>query len=134
MGQAAIRKIQLRTLQGLDVNGQRFASYSKGYTQSLDFKNAGKSPGQVDLRFTHEMMQGMTVLHSETGSVTIGFISDAANKKAQWAEASDNGPARKFFGISRAELDVIVAQYAAPHLATRSLAEEFLRGLLGFGK
>lgn len=134
MGRAIIKKIQLRTLEGKDLDGKRFAPYSKSYSQSLDFKLAGKSPKAVDLRFTHEMMQGMTVLHSEVGSVTIGFISDAANKKAEWAQADDNGPARKFFGITPTELQAIVAQYAAPQDATRGLAESILRGLLGFGK
>ena len=80
------------------------------------------------------MMNAMTVTEAQTGSVTIGFVSQIASKKAEWAQAADNGPSRKFFGVSPAELEMIIAQNSAPENATRALAVEVLRGLLGFGK
>lgn len=129
-----IKKIQLRTLEGKDLNGQPFAQYSKRYTDSLDFRLADKDPNSVDLRFTHEMMNAMRVASTATGSITIGFISLAAEQKAKWAEADDNGPSRKFFGISKSELDQIVAQFSAPEQATRGLAAEVLRRIFLIGK
>lgn len=129
-----IKKIQLRTLEGKDVDGRPFAPYSKAYTESLDFKLANKDAHIVDLRFTHEMMNAMKVIHSSLGNVTIGFVNLAAAQKAKWTEADDNGPSRKFFGISKSDLDAIIAQHAAPTQATRGLAAEVLRRIFLNGK
>jgi hypothetical protein len=116
------------------VNGKPFAGYSKRYVDSKEFRVAGKSASQVDLRFTHEMMNSLAILESGSGSITLGFSSDEAAKKAEWAEASDNGPSRKFFGLSDAELSTILDQYAAPEAATRSLASEALQRIFQIGR
>ena len=134
VGQAIIRKIKLRTLEGVDLDGKPFANYSKRYTESKDFKLAGKSSSEVDLRFTHEMMDSLEVLSVDGGSVTIGFTNEAAGKKAEWAEASDNGPSRKFMGVTDKELSSILSQHAAPTQATRGLAEEVLKRIFSFGQ
>lgn len=122
----------MRTLEGRDLEGNKFAPYSKRYKESKDFQIAGKS-STVDLRLTHEMMNSLEVLESGAGSITIGFTNPEAGKKAEWAEASDNGPSRKFMGVTDAELSSILKQYAAPTVATRGLAEEILRRLLSGG-
>lgn len=132
MGQAIIRKIQLRTLEGIDIDGKRFAPYSKRYKDSKEFALAGKS-SSVDLRFTHEMMNSLEVLESASGSLTIGFSNPEASKKAEWAEASDNGPSRRFMGVSESELSDILRQHAAPSASTRGLAEEILRRIFSGG-
>jgi hypothetical protein len=134
VGQAIIRRIQDRTLEGIDSEGKPFAGYSKRYVDSKEFRIAGKSASRVDLRLTHEMMNSLAITESAKGSVTIGFTSTEASKKAEWAEASDNGPSRKFMGISESELSKILAQYAAPESAMRNLAIEALQRIFSFGK
>lgn len=127
MGHQIIRTIQNRTLEGIGLDGQPFAPYSERYVESREFKAAGKSPFEVNLRLTEEMISSMEVQSSEPGSVTIGFSSLDAAKKAKWAEASDNGPARKFFDVTPSELSSILAQYAAPQSAIRNLATDILQ-------
>jgi hypothetical protein len=134
VGRQIIQTIQNRTLEGLDLEGRPFAPYSKRYIDSREFKAAGKSPSEVNLRLTEEMMNAMEVQGSEPGSVTIGFNSIAAAQKAEWAEASDNGPSRKFFDVTPTELSNILAQYAAPQTATRTLAMDILQRIFTIGR
>ncbi len=134
MGQAIIRTIQNRTLEGTDLDGRPFAPYSQRYIESRDFRLAGKSPGDVNLRLTQDMMNSLVVSETSPDSVTIWFSSDEAAQKAEWAEASDNGPSRRFFGVTDSELSTILGQYAAPESATRSLALDILQRIFTIGR
>lgn len=110
----AINKILERTDQGLDINGNKFASYSDSYASSLDFKNAGKSKGEVNLRLTNEMMDSLGLISHGPGEIYLGYRQGtAANDKAAWNEASDNGPSRKFLGIAERDLNQMVSAFEA---------------------
>jgi len=104
-----------RTLEGRDVNGKRFPKYSKGYIESLDFKNAGKSPGKVDLQLSGDMLASIALLNETDGKIVVG-IPDGSEEAGR-AEGNilgsyggDPNPkkARKFLGINKDNLKKII--------------------------
>ena len=103
--------IQERTDSGKDVNNRSFAKYSADYIASPEFKQAGKSPDHVNLRLSNDMMDSLELLSHGSGYITIGYQADTeSNNKAIWNEASDNGPSRKFVGISDSDLEKLIAE------------------------
>lgn len=106
-----ISLIKERTDKNKDVDGSKFAPYSNSYVASQDFKNAGKSKSDVNLRLTNEMMDSIQLIDQGPGFITIGFESGTdANDKAVWQERSDNGPSRKFVGINDKDLTRLLAE------------------------
>ena len=118
--------IQDRTDQGIDQNGRRFRRYSKLYAESLEFKLAGKSRNDVDLRFTNEMMDSIVVTGDGPGYVEIGFDNEEARLKMLYNE----GNGRSFFGIQQSELDSILVDYPVPQTVSQSLSTAILSELL----
>lgn len=111
-GKQVVQFIKERTDRGVDVNGNKFAGYSESYVNSLDFKNAGKSKGEVNLRLTNEMMDTLDVVSVSSDEVWVGFEQGTApNDKAAWAAAGDNGPSRKFLGIKDADLAAMIDRF-----------------------
>lgn len=109
VSELVIEHIQKRTDNHKDINGKQFTKYSKEYTSSRDFKLAGKSAGDVNLRQTGDTMDLIEVLSSTPGRITIGYEKGSEeNDKAQWLQASDNGPSRKFLGIKNKDLKIII--------------------------
>ena len=80
------------------------------------------------------MMNSLEVLDSQSGTLSIGFSDPEAAKKAEWAAASDNGPSRKFLGVSDKELSTILGEYAASPGASNSLAMDILQRIFSLGK
>lgn len=111
IAEEVIEYIRQRTEEGRDINGAPFAPYSKSYINSLEFEIAGKSPYEVNLRLTGDMMESIKLITHSTGSVTIGFEPGEENDKAAWAAASDNGPSRRFLGVMEDELEDIIDRY-----------------------
>lgn len=68
-----LKYIRERTAEGKDKNGNKFPGYSKTYIKSLEFKIAGKSKGDVNLRLSGDMMAAMDLIKSEPGKVVIGY-------------------------------------------------------------
>lgn len=111
-----VERIVDRTQSGIDKNGKRFASYSKDYKDSLDFKIAGKAGRPVDLQLSGDMLAALSIIDKTSRSVTIGF----ENGTEENAKADGNirgtygqskpipGKARDFLGISDRELDQII--------------------------
>ena len=123
--------IKERTDKNLDVNGNKFHSYSEAYINSPDFKAAGKNKNDVNLRLSNEMMDSIQVLSIGNDSVTIGFEPNTpANDKGSWNIASDNGPSRKFLGINEKDLDKLIAKVKVDYstnIETTSLANAILK-------
>lgn len=121
VAQKVIQRIVERTDDNTDVNGRRFQNYSESYSKSLDFKIAGKDRKDPNLRLSSDMLESIQVLSHGPGYVTVGYNEGTAeNDKANWAEASDNGPSRKFLGISETDLDIIVGEVKADRPVTLS--------------
>jgi hypothetical protein len=110
LGRAVVNHILERTANNTDVNGKRFANYSKAYANSLEFKIAGKSKNDPNLRLQGDMLDSLGILEHGPGYVTVGYSAGSQeNNKAAWAAASDNGPSRRFLGIQEADLEILIA-------------------------
>lgn len=112
--------IKKRTLSGVDKEGKPFPKYSKEYVNSLDFRIAGKSKGNVNLKLSGEMLNAMQVLATKSGAVQVGFDkSDKQNNgKAEGnilgtygSSSPKPGKARDFLGITPSDLKNILAKY-----------------------
>jgi hypothetical protein len=131
-----IDQIIERTQSGKDKKGNAFAGYSKGYTDSLDFKLGGKSK-KVNLELSGEMLNSMTLLTHSSGSITIGYTKDdtfnngkaEGNIKGTYGQKKPiKGKARDFLGISNSELDEIIEKY--PTSKGKSSNSDLLQTLL----
>lgn len=117
IGNRVVEFIRDRTDRGLDKNNKPFKSYSTGYVNSLDFKIAGKSAGDVDLQLSGDMLTDLEVLRTgTTGFITIGYQEGTEeNDKAAWQRNNTRPsfPKRDFLGITQKDLDKIVNRYMA---------------------
>lgn len=104
-----------RTERGLDKNNKKFKTYSESYSESLDFKIAGKSKGHVDLQLSGDMLTELQVLNtSASGFITIGFEAGSEeNDKAAWQRNNlrPSFPKRDFLGITDSDLSKIISPY-----------------------
>lgn len=73
IAQEVIDFIVKRTQSGKDKNNNAFKPYSKSYTESLDFKIAGKSKDKVNLTLSGDMLASIKLLKDSKGELTIGF-------------------------------------------------------------
>lgn len=124
--------IRERSRKGKDKNNNRFTKYSKAYSESLDFKIAGKS-AKVDLTLSGDMLAALDVLKTSNRGLTIGYQSgDEINGRVEGNRLGSYGgkpnaqKARDFLGISTQDLSKILRKY--PPNSDRSLerAEQIL--------
>lgn len=104
-----------RTLSGADVNGRPFKKYSKSYQESLDFRNAGKSPGKVNLQLSGDMLAALTLLEERDGKIKVGYEKGSdeegraeGNILGSYGGDPDPKKARKFLGIKDKNLKKII--------------------------
>ena len=120
IGEAIIELITNRTLDGISMKftsdgrgipGELKRPYSDSYSNSKEFKEAGKNRNEVNLQLTGEMLASMKVKNATSKSVTIG-ITDSLNKKKTHGHTNGidrtNVPPRPYFGISKKELRSLV--------------------------
>jgi len=126
-----ISHIRQRTLSGKDVNGRSFPKYSTSYTKSVDFKAAGKSKNQVNLRLSGDMLAYMEIVKNQRGKLVIGYGD--GNPEAGKAEGNNIGSyggdpkpskARRFLGIDPKTLSAILAKYPLRDEARREARTE----------
>jgi hypothetical protein len=103
-----------RTMSGKDKNGKGFPKYSKSYTESLDFQNAGKS-SKVDLQLSGDMLAALTLLEHEDGKLLIGYEDGAdeegraeGNILGSYGGEPNKKKARDFLGIKERNLKRII--------------------------
>lgn len=119
IAEEVLAHIRKRTAKGKDKDGNQFPRYSKEYTASLDFKNAGKSPGQVNLRLSGDMLAAMEELNNRKGSVTIGFEGGTGeNARAEGnirgtygKQRGNSAQARDFLGLTEEALQQILDKF-----------------------
>lgn len=106
-----IEHIVDRTDRGLNKDGRRFPKYSKSYIKSLDFQNAGKSKGKVDLQLSGDMLAAIKLINHQAGKLTIGFDNNTEeNAKAEgnilgsYGGEPDSSRARDFLGLESRKL------------------------------
>lgn len=116
-----IEKIVQRTTNNIDSEGKRFKNYSEAYSSSLEFKIANKSKNDPNLTLTGDMLNSIQVIDTGPGFITLGYNEGTPeNDKATWAERSDNGPARKFLGLTDKELEQVIAEVKTDRPSTLS--------------
>ena len=94
-----MNRIQKRTSQGIDVNGQTFKEYTGPYAAFR--RSKGRPVNKVTLIFTGRMRGAMTSgLSGQDG--LIFFSSRAESKKAAM-----NNRKRQFFGLNRKDTRAI---------------------------
>lgn len=94
------------------------APYSKSYSESLEFKIAGKSKNKVDLTLSGDMLASLEVVGERKGSVTVGFTDEEQGAKADgnirgtYGQSRRNSSkARDFLGIHKDDLKKILNKY-----------------------
>lgn len=107
---------QRTTEENVDKKGRPFPKYSSAYKGSLDFKNAGKSGGNIDLQLSGDMLAAMKLLSHKKGEIVIGFEKGTEeNAKADGNirgtygnEAPLPGKKRDFLGIEAGKLRELI--------------------------
>ena len=103
-----------------DKKNRSLKKYSKGYEGSLDFKNAGKRKGKVDLTLSEEMLNEMKLVKNIKGKIDIGYDGrrNKLNGKVEgnilgtYGQKKSTGKARDFLGITDKDLrDKILKKY-----------------------
>ncbi len=109
-GQAVLDTIIERTEAGRDVNGRSFRSYDPDYIESEDFDEFGKSPNEVNMTQTGDMMDSIDFTTSgSTVKVAVGAGVDTL--KAYNHNVGDTLPKREFFGVNQSELASIKRRF-----------------------
>jgi hypothetical protein len=119
MSQAVIDFIVERAQSGKGIGGKTLKKpYSKAYSESLDFKAAGKSKNDVNMTLSGDMLGAIDVLEEDGPTVKIGFADTTDNVKAYGHMSGFeghpyiSGPKREFFGVTKAELkEKILSQF-----------------------
>ncbi len=75
LARKVVQKIKDRTREGISASGRPFKSYSKAYTDSFDFKIAGKS-STVDLSLTGDMVADLDVISLTDSHIVVGYEMD----------------------------------------------------------
>lgn len=121
IGQKIVDRVLERTAQGLDINSNKFKNYSDSYAKSLEFKIAGKSKNDPNLRLSGDMLDSLSVLEHGPGYILVGYQEGTAeNDKAFWSEASDKTVNRNFLGVNANELELIIAEVQSSQPRTLS--------------
>jgi hypothetical protein len=124
-----VEKIRQRTQdRNVDKNGRPFPKYSKDYVESLDFKIAGKSRGDIDLTLSGDMLTALDLLSHKSGELMVGYENGTEeNAKADGNIRGTYGskrpnPKKKrdFLGIMKKELNEILKKYP---LKTKEIRE-----------
>jgi hypothetical protein len=124
------RTIRERTAKGIDKNGVPFVEYSEEYIKSLEFAIARKSPSQVNLRLTNEMLTDVEVIDVDParGTITVGITDASSQAKAHGHITGAGGrlPVRDFLGVSQSEFATILSKVPEPTRLIKA-EEEFRR-------
>jgi hypothetical protein len=117
LGQAVLDKIKDRTLAQKDVNNKKFKKYSTQYKESLDFKAFGKSPNNVNLTLTGDMLDFMDLLEIDGDRLVFGWDDEDEAAKAhgniKGSYGGDPNPkkARDFFGLTPGQIKELKAEF-----------------------
>jgi hypothetical protein len=135
IGLEIVNFIVERTKQGKGIGGKSLGNkYSKSYISSPEFEIAGKSPKQVNLTLSGDMLDSVEVLDTDIiGRIRIGFVQTQENDKSIWLEEKGYD----FLGLTDKELRGILTKFGPPTNEDKpididdSLVESFVRGIFG---
>jgi hypothetical protein len=112
LGERFLRRIQERTEENTSRTGKTFKKYSDVYVDSLDFKAAGKSEDDVNLKLTGDMLGLMQVNAKDNSNIVeISWESDNERAKAFNHVTGDTVPKRDFFGLPSIDVKEIKNEF-----------------------
>lgn len=112
IGQALIDKMVDRTQSGKSVTGKNLKSpYSKQYADTLEFKAAGKSKGNVNMTLTGDMLRSIDILDVGANTITIGIDDPDEAPKSFNHQTGDTVPRRPFFGVQVKEVNEVEREF-----------------------
>lgn len=134
IGIEIINYIVERTKNGVGIGKKDFKSkYSSNYTKTAEFKIADKTPKDVNLTLSGDMLDAIEVLETSTGRIQIGFKTAFENDKSVWVERKGF----RFLGVTDKELNQILKDFGPPSTPltpadiSESFTESFIRGIFG---
>lgn len=118
IAQEIIDFIVKRTQDGKDWRGKALPGYSDAYKNSLNFKNAWKSPGDVNFTQSGDTLASLELLESKPGKLVIGWengslanaIADG-NIRGTYGHSKPVGPKREILGITESDLNKVLSQF-----------------------
>lgn len=123
-----------RTKNGEGIGGKQLKKkYSTSYAKTADFRTAGKSPKDVNLTLSGDMLDSIEVLETSTGRIKIGFKPGFENDKSVWVEQKGY----TFLGLTDKELRQVLSDFGPPSTPLRpaeiseSFTQSFIRGIFG---
>lgn len=120
LAQAIIDRIVSRTEAGdgmkISSSGQGrpvklYAPYSDEYSDSLEFKAAGKKRNKINMTLTGDMLAAVDVVDTKGNRIKVGVIDDEQIPKAFNHNVGDTVPERPWFGVSKSELREILEDF-----------------------
>lgn len=120
IAQEVIDVIVERTKSGKDKDGDEFRGYSESYEKSLDFKNAGKTPGQTpDFQQSGDTLASLGLLSHDDGLLVIGWergseanaIADGNIRGTYGSDTPNPKKARNILGVTKRELNGVLNQF-----------------------
>lgn len=120
IGEELINFVIDRSKDGKGKDGKAFPKYSKAYINSIDFELAGKSPDEINLTLSSEMLDSMTVLEATGKKIKFGFEEgDSRNNGVaegniigSYGQSSGNArKARNFMDLSSNEVSRILDKF-----------------------
>lgn len=121
LGDLIIEEIKMRAEDGIGFkkgSDFTFPKYEKEYEASLDFDNAGKTKGKVDLTLSGDMLAMMEIISASRSKLKIGY-SDSnpeqgkaeGNIRGTYGQASPiKGKARPFLGVPKNVLEKLIEE------------------------
>lgn len=113
IAQAVIDHVVDRTEDGKDVRGNDFSSYASSYIDSAEFELAGKSPSDVNLTLSGNMLASVDLLSQGRNTIEYGISGDEA-PKAYNHQTGDTVKKRQFIGMKMSDLkDLIMGEFGS---------------------
>lgn len=110
--------VRQRTLKGQDFEGAKFPGYSKAYSNSVNFRAAGKAKGKVNLMLSGDMLANIEAVKIKPTELIIGYAdnSDQAGKAegnqiGSYGKEPNSKRARRFLGLAQDDLLKILKKY-----------------------
>lgn len=143
IGQSIIEYMEERVDKGIGKGGVKplKSPYSKEYVDSLDFKAAGKSKNNINMKLSGDMMASVDILKTDGAKITIGIDDDLQAAKA-YGHMTDFkghptldglGNKREFFGVTSKELkDHVLSEFKGEIKAKKVTSSDELKKLISF--
>lgn len=126
IGQKIIDYMEERVDDGLGYGRTKLKSpYSDAYSESLNFKAAGKSKTDVNMKLSGDMMASIDIIEVNGSKVTIGIDDPDQVPKAFNHQTGDTVPRRPFFGVTNEELkQYVLSEFKDEIKAKRTTSAE----------